>query len=197
MYSSHCTLHTAHCTMPLVGRQLEVCTLHCTLYIVLMPCTLYSSHCTCRITCWYTVPVHLCTSASVHCTCACTCRHMYLTLVPAAHCAAGVWTTCVFTSWLFYMESLHRVTIVLAGALQVGPQLVSSLAFLVAGGQLSHTLCTVHCALCTHCAPLYLVYCTLYMGLHPAHGMSRNFHYYNQFLHTAPAPAPAVLTFVL
>ena len=120
VYSSHCTLHTAHCTMfrvgsqlaswpvglsgapwclrTLVGRQLEVCTLHCTLYIVWMPCTLHSSHCTCRITCWYTVPVHLCTSASVHCTCACTCRHMYLTLVPAAHCAAGVWTICVFTS---------------------------------------------------------------------------------------------------
>ena len=72
VYSSHCTLHTAHCTMPLVGRQLEVCTLHCTLYIVLMPCTLHSSHCTCRFTCWYTVPVHLCTSAPVHCTCACT-----------------------------------------------------------------------------------------------------------------------------
>ena len=150
VYSSHCTLHTAHCTMPLVGRQLEVCTLHCTLYIVLMPCTLYSSHCTCRFTCWYTVPVHLCTSAPVHCTCACTCRHMYLTLVPAAHCAAGVWTICVFTSWLFYMESLHRVTIVLAGVLQAGLQVSSSLAFLLAGGQLSHTLCTtVPCILYT------------------------------------------------
>ena len=132
------------------GGDVEVCTLHCTLYIVLMPCTLYSSHCTCRFTCWYTVPVHLCTSAPVHCTCACTCRHMYLTLVPAAHCAAGVWTICVFTSWLFYMESLHRVRIVLAGVLQAGLQVSSSLAFLLAGGQLSHTLCTtVPCILYT------------------------------------------------
>ena len=42
---------------------------------------------------------------------------------------------------------LHRVTIVLAGALQGGVQLPSKLAFLLAGGHLSHT--TVH-------------YCTLY-----------------------------------
>ena len=41
VYSSHCTMHTAHCTMAqLVGRQLQVCTLHCTLSIVLIPCTL-------------------------------------------------------------------------------------------------------------------------------------------------------------
>ena len=52
------------------------------------------------------------------------------------------------------MESLHRVTIVLAGVLQAGLQVSSSLPFLLAGGQLSHTLCT-----------LYLVYCTLCMGL--------------------------------
>ena len=53
------------------------------------------------------------------------------------------------------------MTRVLAGALQVDPQLPSSLAFLLAGGQLSHVqvLCTVHCT------PLYLVYCTLYMTL--------------------------------
>ena len=43
-----------------------------------------------------------------------------------------------------------------------------------------------------HCT-LYLVYCTLCMGLYPAHGMSRNFHYYNQFLNTAPAPSLDVL----
>ena len=95
LYTAHCTLYSVPCWEPVGGvhngalhivqytlhlqlylhhmpLQLEVCTLHCTLYIVLMPCTLHSSHCTCRITCWYTVPVHLCTSAPVHCTCACT-----------------------------------------------------------------------------------------------------------------------------
>ena len=72
------------------------------------------------------------------------------------------------------VAALHRLTIVLAGALQGVVQLSSILAFLLAGGCLSH-----------HCTPLYTVYCTLCMGLHPAQGMSRNFHYYKQFLHTA------------
>ena len=51
------------------------------------------------------------------------------------------------------------MTIVLAGDLQVGPQLPSSLAFLLVGGQLSHALCIVHCALYT------TVPCILYNGV--------------------------------
>ena len=119
-----------------------------------MPCTLYTVHCTCN-----------CTLYTVHCTCSCTCT-----------CACTYTCTCTCTCpqvhvphlrYLQHLSScryldnnvysldrvtaLHRVTIVLAGSLQGGDQLPSTLPFLLAGGHLSHhcTLYTVHCTLYT------------------------------------------------
>lgn len=150
VYSSHCTLHTAHLYNALSwasvgGVHITLYTVHCIDALHTVQFTLYLQiyllvHCPCT-------SVHLCTCAlylyltSGTCTSLKVPHSRYLTASTCSTlCCRCLDNMCI--RWLFYMVSLHRVTIVLAGVLQVGLQVSSSLAFLLAGGQLSHTLCT-------------------------------------------------------
>ena len=91
-------------------RQLGVC--------ILVPCTLYTVHCTCSCTCTC-APVLLCTCACTY-TCTCTCPQVH---VPHLRYLQHL-SSCRYLDNNVYsldrVTALHRVTIVLAGSLQGG-----------------------------------------------------------------------------
>ena len=138
----HYTLYNVTLWSPVGGVHIDA--LHIVQFTLYLQ--IYLHHvplCTCA-------PVHLCTVPVPDL------RYMYLTpgtslQVPHSKYLQHL-SACRYLDnmCIHRVTVLHRVTIVLAGALQVGPQLPSTLAFLLAGGQLSHTLCTtVHCTLYT------------------------------------------------
>ena len=86
VYSSYCTLHTAHCTVSLVGSQLGVC--------IMVPCTSYSTHCTCSCTCTICPSSWRCAHYTVHCTLYWCLAHCTVHTVPAES-PAGTLSLCI------------------------------------------------------------------------------------------------------